>query len=123
GDVCGKGPQAAAVTSLTRYTLRAAALHNPDPVEVLTTLNTVLNQRYSSGDTRYCTAIHGTLIRRDFGFAVDLASGGHPLAPVRRSDGGAPPGPLDSFRDGLCDDTALLGLGMPAPGLTDDDLA
>ncbi|GAA3120666.1 SpoIIE family protein phosphatase [Streptomyces goshikiensis] len=31
GDVCGKGPQAAAVTSLTRYTLRAAALHDPDP--------------------------------------------------------------------------------------------
>ena len=27
GDVCGKGPQAAAVTSLARYTLRAAALH------------------------------------------------------------------------------------------------
>ncbi len=26
GDVCGKGPQAAALTSLTRYTLRAAAL-------------------------------------------------------------------------------------------------
>ncbi|MDI5962762.1 SpoIIE family protein phosphatase [Streptomyces sp. SL13] len=89
GDVCGKGPQAAAVTSLTRYTLRAAALHNPDPVEVLTTLNTVLSQRYSSGDTRYCTAIYGTLERRDDGFAVDLASGGHPLALVRRADGGA----------------------------------
>ncbi|MFF5434827.1 PP2C family protein-serine/threonine phosphatase [Streptomyces griseofuscus] len=26
GDVCGKGPQAAGLTSLTRYTLRAAAL-------------------------------------------------------------------------------------------------
>ncbi|WP_395577299.1 hypothetical protein [Streptomyces sp. BK79] len=29
--MCGKGPEAAAVTSLTRYTLRAAALNDPDP--------------------------------------------------------------------------------------------
>ena len=26
GDVCGKGPDAAAVTALARYTLRAAAM-------------------------------------------------------------------------------------------------
>ena len=32
GDVCGKGADAAAVTSLARYTLRAAAVHDPDPV-------------------------------------------------------------------------------------------
>jgi sigma-B regulation protein RsbU (phosphoserine phosphatase) len=59
GDVCGKGPQAAALTSLTRYTLRAAALHDPDPMTVLTTLNAVLHERYTRGDTRYCTAIFG----------------------------------------------------------------
>lgn len=196
GDVCGKGPQAAAVTSLTRYTLRAAALHNPDPVEVLTTLNTVLNQRYSSGDARYCTAIFGTLEPRKDGFAVDLASGGHPLALVRRADGSAEylptpggmligvlpqakftpahtalspgdtlllytdgltearigprrelygddalhafttvqptagaqalvnalTGLLDSFGDGLDDDTALLALSVPAPGSASDHL-
>ena len=40
GDVCGKGAGAAAVTSLARYTLRAAAVHDPDPVAVLGTLNT-----------------------------------------------------------------------------------
>ncbi|GGY79168.1 hypothetical protein GCM10010300_23630 [Streptomyces olivaceoviridis] len=61
GDVCGKGPQAAAVTSLTRYTLRAAALHEPDPVSALTTLNKVFHERYAgSGDPRYCTAVFGT---------------------------------------------------------------
>ena len=31
GDVCGKGAEAAAVTSLARYTLRAAAVYDPDP--------------------------------------------------------------------------------------------
>lgn len=89
GDVCGKGPQAAAVTSLTRYTLRAAALHNPDPVTVLATLNTVLHERYTSGDTRYCTAIFGVLTPGSGQVGVHLASGGHPSALIQRADGTA----------------------------------
>ncbi|WP_328446045.1 SpoIIE family protein phosphatase [Streptomyces sp. NBC_00386] len=87
GDVCGKGPQAAAVTSLTRYTLRAAALHDPDPVTVLSTLNTVLHERYTSGDTRYCTAIFGVLNPADDHVSVHLASGGHPSALIQHADG------------------------------------
>jgi sigma-B regulation protein RsbU (phosphoserine phosphatase) len=89
GDVCGKGPEAAAVTSLTRYTLRAAALHDTDPVTVLTTLNSALHQKYSSGDARYCTVIYGTLTPRADGFDVALASGGHPAAMMMRADGTA----------------------------------
>ncbi|PSM42410.1 histidine kinase [Streptomyces dioscori] len=89
GDVCGKGPQAAAVTSLTRYTLRAAALHDADPVSVLTTLNTVLHERYRSGEGRYCTAIFGVLEPADGHADVRLASGGHPSALIQRADGGA----------------------------------
>ena len=89
GDVCGKGPQAAAVTSLTRHTLRAAALHDADPVTVLNTLNTVLHDRYTSGDTRYCTAIFGVLEPDDGHFGVHLASGGHPSALIQRADGSA----------------------------------
>ncbi|MEU9034133.1 SpoIIE family protein phosphatase [Streptomyces sp. NPDC048352] len=92
GDVCGKGPEAAAVTSLTRYTLRAAALHDPEPVSALTTLNKVLHERYAAGgDPRYCTAVYGTL-RRDGEtgeVTVHLASGGHPPALVLRADGTA----------------------------------
>ncbi|MER7983309.1 SpoIIE family protein phosphatase [Streptomyces sp. NPDC095817] len=91
GDVCGKGPQAAAVTSLTRYTLRAAALHNPDPVAVLTTLNTVLHERYTSGETRYCTAIFGLLQPHPAIGEADVywASGGHPSALIQHADGTA----------------------------------
>lgn len=91
GDVCGKGPRAAAVTSLTRYTLRAAALHDPDPVAALTTLNHVLHQQYTGGDPRYCTAILG-LLEPDPAtgtVAVRLAAGGHPPALVLRADGTA----------------------------------
>ncbi|TQJ92224.1 sigma-B regulation protein RsbU (phosphoserine phosphatase) [Streptomyces sp. SLBN-31] len=92
GDVCGKGPQAAALTSLTRYTLRAAALHEPDPESALTTLNKVLHERYAAGgDPRYCTAVFGILeIDETTGQVfVQLASGGHPPVLVLRADGTA----------------------------------
>lgn len=89
GDVCGKGPGAAAVTSLTRYTLRAAAMHEPDPVTVLTTLNTALHQQYTSTNPRYCTVIFGTLTPQAGGFAVALAGGGHPPVLLMRADGSA----------------------------------
>jgi sigma-B regulation protein RsbU (phosphoserine phosphatase) len=91
GDVCGKGPQAAAVTSLTRYTLRAAALHDPDPVSALRTLNQVLHERYTGGDPRYCTVIYGTLEPDPVTgqVTVHLASGGHPSALLLRGEGKA----------------------------------
>jgi sigma-B regulation protein RsbU (phosphoserine phosphatase) len=91
GDVCGKGPQAAAVTSLARYTLRAAALHDPDPVSALTTLNKVLHERYTGGDPRYCTVIYGVLDPDPATgrVTVRIASGGHPPAVVSRADGTA----------------------------------
>ncbi|GAA2980675.1 PP2C family protein-serine/threonine phosphatase [Streptomyces fulvorobeus] len=77
GDVCGKGAEAAAVTSLTRYTLRAAAQLNPDPVSVLSALNTALLFDVSAG-SRYCTAVFGVLTPEGTGFALTLATGGHP---------------------------------------------
>ncbi|MFF1439559.1 PP2C family protein-serine/threonine phosphatase [Streptomyces sp. NPDC058295] len=92
GDVCGKGPQAAAVTSLTRYTLRAAALHDSDPVAALSTLNKVLHERYSAdGDPRYCTAVFGVLEPDPATgqVVVRIASGGHPPVLVLRADGTA----------------------------------
>ncbi|MCL7492259.1 SpoIIE family protein phosphatase [Streptomyces sp. MCA2] len=91
GDVCGKGPAAAAVTSLVRYTLRAAAIHDPDPVTVVGTLNTALHEAYSGDDPRYCTLIFGVLTPRAAGdgFTVTLAGGGHPSALHLRADGTA----------------------------------
>ncbi|MFI6093388.1 PP2C family protein-serine/threonine phosphatase [Streptomyces sp. NPDC051218] len=92
GDVCGKGPQAASLTSLTRYTLRAAALHDPEPAAALATLNAVLHERYgASGDPRYCTVIFGVIQpgAEDGDITVRLASGGHPPALVLRADGTA----------------------------------
>ncbi|MET7686162.1 GAF domain-containing SpoIIE family protein phosphatase [Streptomyces sp. NPDC005423] len=87
GDVCGKGPEAAAVTSLTRYTLRAAALIDPDPDVVLTSLNTALLLDPAVG-TRFCTAVFGTLEPHEKGgFTLTVATGGHPPAYHLRGQG------------------------------------
>ncbi|MFG2682091.1 PP2C family protein-serine/threonine phosphatase [Streptomyces sp. NPDC048392] len=111
GDVCGKGPQAAAVTSLTRYTLRAAALHASDPVSALTTLNRVLHERYTADDPRYCTVIFGLLEPDPVTgqVTVRIASGGHPSALVLRADGAA---------DFLPTPGGLLVGVLPAAGFT-----
>ncbi|MGR3874651.1 PP2C family protein-serine/threonine phosphatase [Streptomyces graminifolii] len=91
GDVCGKGAAAAAVTSLARYTLRAAAVYDPDPPAVLSNLNTVLNHEYNGHDPRFCTVVFGLLTPEGDrgGFRITLASGGHPPALLLRADGSA----------------------------------
>ncbi|MGI5484841.1 PP2C family protein-serine/threonine phosphatase [Streptomyces lavendofoliae] len=89
GDVCGKGAEAAVVTSLTRYTLRAAAQIDPDPTAVLGSLNAALLADVSAG-SRFCTAIFGLLTpsTEPDGFSVTLATGGHPPAYHLRPDEG-----------------------------------
>jgi len=88
GDVCGKGPEAATIASLARHTLHAAALHEPDPVTWLATLNAVLHDSQAE-ELRFCTVIAGTLTRTGNGFDVALASGGHPSALRLGADGSA----------------------------------
>jgi phosphoserine phosphatase RsbU/P len=78
GDVAGKGVDAAVVTALTRYSLRAAAVFDDDPVQVLHNCNAVLDQNFTANEGRFATVIYGNLTRRDNGFDVVLASGGHP---------------------------------------------
>ncbi|MFE5396181.1 PP2C family protein-serine/threonine phosphatase [Streptomyces sp. NPDC056568] len=88
GDVCGKGADAAALTSLTRYTLRAAAIYDPDPCTALANLDAVLKGEYQGSDPRYCTAVFGVLQPLpDGSHAITLAGGGHPSTLAVRADG------------------------------------
>ncbi|PDP88671.1 histidine kinase [Glycomyces fuscus] len=92
GDVSGKGPEAATLTSQARYVLRTTALHSPDPAHALDTLNSMLLERYAdNGDPRYCTAVFGVLEPGGGTGHVRtrLAFGGHPPAVVLRGDGRA----------------------------------
>ena len=89
GDVCGNGAGAAVVTSLARYTLRAAAVHDPDPVAVLTELNAALHRERLDPAHRFCSVVFGVLTPEAGGCGVVLATGGHPPPVVIRSDGTA----------------------------------
>ena len=84
GDVCGKGVEAAKVTSLARYTLRADAGTHLHPATVLDRLNTaMLDQRAP----RFLTAAYATFRTTRAGAAGRLCLAGHPPALVRRADG------------------------------------
>ena len=87
GDVRGKGIGAAAVTAAARYTLRAAAVYDPEPAAVLMNLNAVLYQDYRDQGHRHCTVIFGVLERERTGYVASIASGGHPPALVIRANG------------------------------------
>ncbi|HZB06961.1 MAG TPA: SpoIIE family protein phosphatase [Thermoleophilaceae bacterium] len=85
GDVCGKGPDAAAVTALARYTLRAAAMRENLPSRSLATLNeALLRQR---DDRRFCTVAYAYIEMLDSGARAGVSTGGHPLPLLLRADG------------------------------------
>jgi PAS domain S-box-containing protein len=85
GDVCGKGAEAAALTALARYTLRAAAQHAQHPRAVLTELNeALLRDRL---DYRFCTVVYASLTPHEDGVTAVLAVAGHPLPLVLRANG------------------------------------
>jgi PAS domain S-box-containing protein len=81
GDVTGKGVAAAAVTSLVRYTARAASEYDARPAEVLARVDAALRRRPSIS---LCTAL---CLRISASGEVMLAVGGHPL-PVRIGEHG-----------------------------------
>ena len=85
GDVCGKGPEAASLTALARYTLRAVGRRATDPSDALRALNeAILEQR---SDHRFMTAVLVQLdvVSPDPG--VVLSNGGHPPPLLVRARG------------------------------------
>lgn len=82
GDVCGKGADAAAVTSLARHTIRAAAMQMRRPSRILSMLNQALQEQIRDG--RFCTVALARIGLVEGGVRVTVASGGHPL-PFRLS--------------------------------------
>jgi serine phosphatase RsbU (regulator of sigma subunit)/PAS domain-containing protein len=87
GDVVGKGPEAAALTSLARHTLRAAALRVQSPIENLALLNEALLGSQEVGPTRFCTVVYARLCPNSKGVLVTLANGGHVPPTVVRAGG------------------------------------
>jgi PAS domain S-box-containing protein len=111
GDVCGKGPDAAAVTALARYTLRAAAMRERLPSRSLAVLNeALLRQR---DDRRFCTVAYAYIEKLDRGARAGISTGGHPLPLLLRADGsvehvGAPGTLLGIVDDPSLEDHAIM---------------
>ena len=84
GDVSGKGPEAAALTALARYTIRSAALNDPSPANVLRRLNENLLHEEES---QFITVAVAYLAPSAEGTTVRLALGGHPLPFIVRAGG------------------------------------
>jgi serine phosphatase RsbU (regulator of sigma subunit) len=84
GDVCGKGTEAAKVTALARYTLRADAGEHLSPAAVLDRLNAAMLAQQAP---RFITAVQATFRRTAAGLAGRLCLAGHPPALIRRADG------------------------------------
>ncbi|MBI4260207.1 MAG: SpoIIE family protein phosphatase, partial [Actinobacteria bacterium] len=86
GDVCGRGADAAALTGLARHTIRAAAMRDRRPSQILATLNEAIIQQRS--DQSFCTVCYVRVHPGDDGGArLTVACGGHPLPLVLRRDG------------------------------------
>jgi serine phosphatase RsbU (regulator of sigma subunit) len=112
GDVCGKGPEAASLTALARYTVRTASSPDSAPSEVLRTLHESISSERS--DFRFCTAALARIQALSNGNGdarLTVSLGGHPLPIILRSDGRVE----TVGRPGT-----LLGV-LPSPSLADVD--
>jgi serine phosphatase RsbU (regulator of sigma subunit) len=106
GDVCGKGADAASLTALVRYTIRALATPQREPSDVLALVNqAILRQR---SDNRFCTvAMLRLSLNPDGGARVTFSNGGHPLPLLMRADGSAEPFGLPGTLLGVVPDPDL----------------
>ncbi|WP_406287116.1 SpoIIE family protein phosphatase [Embleya sp. NBC_00896] len=96
GDVCGTGPEAAAVTGLARQALRLLTREGMSVPAVLQRLNTAILEE--GPRSRFLTLLHGHMTHREGGgVRLSLVSAGHPL-PLR-----------------LCPDGTVTSVATPQP--------
>jgi phosphoserine phosphatase RsbU/P len=107
GDVLGKGAEAAATTSLARYTIRAETVHEQRPSEILTRLNAAILRQTPD---QSCSVAYGRMELNGGGTArLTMSIGGHPLPLILRADGRV---------ETLGEPGSLLGV-RPTPVLAD----
>ena len=107
GDVTGKGPGAAAITSLARYTMRTTAQYEDDPTAMVRRLNATLG-----GDpdrrqicTAVCVGVRPPDAEAGTGVELQVVCAGHPSPLLVAADGsvravGRPGTLLGAFPEG-----------------------
>lgn len=88
GDVCGHGPEAAAVSALVRHTLRALTMTSADAITILRRLDGALRDALEGSD-RFATVTFGFLTVGPDACTLDLVGGGHPGPVLVRAGGRA----------------------------------
>jgi serine phosphatase RsbU (regulator of sigma subunit) len=108
GDVCGKGPEAARLTALCRYTLRAAGMvAETSPCGTLALLNrAILEQAPEAG---FCTVVLADLVATsDETMSVTISTAGHPPPLVIRRTGEVEELPIRGCVLGAVEEPALV---------------
>ncbi len=103
GDVCGKGPEAAAVTALARHVIRAHARIGRGPADVLARLNEALIEEGRSFLTAVCLRFRAD----DAGVEGRLVLGGHPPPLALAPDGSVRPVGVPGTLIGVVDQPRL----------------
>jgi serine phosphatase RsbU (regulator of sigma subunit)/PAS domain-containing protein len=118
GDVRGKGVEAAALTGLTRITIRSESIRNPAPSAILAHVNEVLRRTeagerseapvsaldaWERSEPRFCTVALAMVEPAPAGARVTVSVAGHPLPVLVRADGSV----TEVGRPG-----SLLGVGV-----------
>lgn len=109
GDVCGKGPRAAASTALARHTLRTAAMLEPGAEAPIRALNSAL----LLAGSEMCTAVFARFASTGEGVRMTIGRAGHPPPLVCRADGSVHslllPGALVGiFPESSCEEREVL---------------
>jgi serine phosphatase RsbU (regulator of sigma subunit) len=110
GDVSGKGAEAAAVTALARYTLRAAALDAIPPSGALRRLNTLMLDDDTSQFATVALAYFSKAGPSEVDVRLSLA--GHPAAAVVRRNGDVEMAGRFGMMVGLRADPVLHDVGV-----------
>ncbi|MEW2545511.1 SpoIIE family protein phosphatase [Streptomyces sp. NPDC047002] len=106
GDVCGTGPEAAAVTGLARHALRLLAREGLGGPAVLERLNAAILDE--GPRSRFLTLLYGELRPQDDGSAkLTMVCAGHPLPLRLRQDGSVEPAAEPQTLLGVMDDLGL----------------
>ncbi|MFL5766629.1 MAG: PAS domain S-box protein [Actinomycetota bacterium] len=110
GDVCGKGPEAAALMGVARHTVRTASMQEHRPSRILSILNEgILRQ---SSDGRFCTVCYVRMHPREDGARLTVATGGHPLPLILRADGSVEQAGVPGTLIGVLEDPEITDLAL-----------
>lgn len=112
GDVSGKGAEAASVTALARFTLRAAVIRQGPPQEALKLLNDAMFLQRSGEQFATVALVCLNPAAPGESARLTLALGGHPPPMVMRADGSVEP--VGRFG-------TLLGMAMN-PSISDTEV-